>query len=152
MATFPVIHPEKCPYCGKDLKLVTAKYEWDYYYACTGCGEKYPTKNGKLPDMQEVRNSYTYKCRTGSAGPNTYTAPTPAPTPAPVVVNPSVGFTAYTVKTFNDTRNNGQFTSAGTQLQQYLNSNRISRDRIVSISTSMYSAIQDILVITLVHC
>ena len=163
MASFPEIHPEKCPYCGKELALVTAKYEWDYFYKCKGCGEKYPTRNGQLPSMQEVRESTLYKHRTEPVQPQFYTPPapvvintpkaTPAPVtvPAPVNVNSSIGFTPYTVKTFCDSRYNGQFSSAGDQLQQYLNSNRIPKVHIISICSSMYRANSDILVLTLVH-
>ena len=170
MASFPEIHPEKCPYCGKELALVTAKYEWDYYYKCEGCGEKYPTKNGQIPSMQKVRESVEYQYRTGTATPSIHTppvvttpeaapvvvnapktAPVTEPAPAPVAAHADVGFIPYTVKTFCDTRYNGQFSSAGDQLQQYLNNNRIPRIRIISISSSMYRAINDILVLTLVH-
>ena len=164
MAAFPEIHPEKCVYCGKELKLVTAKYEWDYYYKCSGCGEKYPTKNGKIPNMQEVRNSGEYKVRTGAIKPHLYTppaqapapatAPAPSPAPAPAAVSPSNNFLVYTVKTFCDIRDNGKFTSAGDQLQRYLNSNRIPRPSIISISSAVYPMTYgaNMLVLTLVHC
>ena len=63
MANYPEIHPEKCPFCGGDLKLVTGKYLWDYYYECKKCYpfRRFHFKNDAMPSMKEVRESEEYK-------------------------------------------------------------------------------------------
>ena len=133
MAQFPEIHPEKCPYCGSQLKLVTGKYLWDYYYECTKCypRRRYHFKNDAMPDIKAVYQSEEYqrflyykKKEEADSAPATIASNTKGAT-----------FMPYTCKVFINYDNRGVRISAEAQLQDYLNSNRITPDRIVSISS-----------------
>ncbi len=158
MATFPEIHQEKCPYCGGQLKLVTAKYVWDYAYKCQKCSKNYPFKNEAPPDIKAVYDTEAYKNHVAcqkrkqedeaafrSEHPQLFTGYTPAPS-KPVSV--SGMFAPYICKEFRDNCSYESQVAAITELQKYLNSHMITRDRIVSINTAAYGGI---VVITLVH-
>ncbi|MBQ8806639.1 MAG: hypothetical protein IJZ68_09375 [Bacteroidaceae bacterium] len=158
MATFPEIHQEKCPYCGGQLKLVTAKYVWDYAYKCQKCSKNYPFKNEAPPDIKAVYDTEAYKnhaafqkrkqeddaaFKAGNAQLFVDYPPTSSK-PAPL----SGIFTPYICKEFRDNGSYGSQVTAITELQKYLNSHMVTRDRIVSINTAAYGGI---VVITLVH-
>jgi hypothetical protein len=63
MAQYPEIHPEECPFCGGQLKLVTGKYLWDYYYECKKCYplRRFHFKNNAPPDIKAVYQTEEYK-------------------------------------------------------------------------------------------
>ena len=63
MAQYPEIHPEKCPFCGGQLKLFTGKYLWDYFYECQKCYpmRRFHFKNEQPPDIKAVYQSEEYK-------------------------------------------------------------------------------------------
>lgn len=148
MSQFPKINPEKCPYCGKQLNLVETKYVWDYYYECEGCHRKYTFKNSQPPNIRDVYDTQDYKKyqswkqqeqESKSVTPFNFAATTPQ----------GGTFVPYICKQFQDISNyRGQSSSAIDELQTYLNTHRITRDRIVSLNTAAYGGI---VVITLVY-
>jgi hypothetical protein len=141
MATYPNVHPEKCPYCGKPLALVTAKYEWDYAYQCTGCKRKYPFKNSQMPDIKAVYETEQYKsfARQQEMKKQEASKPVSSWTSSPY----------YIVKEFRDENAYGKpSTSATVFLQQYLNTHNITPDKIINIGTAYYGGV---LVMTLTH-
>ena len=165
MATYPEIHPEKCPFCGGQLKLFTGKYLWDYYYQCAKCYpiRRFHFKNDAPPDIKAIYNTEEYKnhkeakerrerddAEFKATHPYLFADYTgKQSTPASTSVNLGGSFMPYICKQFQDMSNyRGQSSSAIDELQTYLNTHRITRDRIVSLNTAAYGGI---VVITLVY-
>ena len=167
MADFPAIHPDKCPFCGGDLKLVTGKYLWDYRYQCGRCSKKYHFKDGNIPDIkavyqtEEYINKKAYEDRLKRSNEEFYanfsndfisSLSSSGSTSASGVSSSNTGFRPYTCKRFYDSYEGSRRVEAEENLQRYLNNNRITRDRIVSISSGAYaSQYGGLVIITLVH-
>ena len=147
MANFPEIHPEKCPYCGSELKLFTGKYLWDYYYECKNCYpfRRFHFKNEAMPSMKDVRESEEYKnwksikeaqsseATASYAFPMSSASFASASTPAK---HPSL--VTYVCKEFYGTTEGNVHRTPEENLERYLNTYRIDPNRIIAITSRVH--------------
>ena len=144
MSPFPKVHPEKCPYCKNSLQLIEAKYEWDNYYECEHCHRQYPFKNSQPPDIRAVYETYDYQKYAAIQQREEESKKHKVSQ----VYTPTEPFKPYICKCFRDGSQYGDRTDAHEELAKYLNTHRITRDRIVALNSAAYGGI---VVITLVY-